>query len=70
MTPSFHKHKDDTTPSATPTASGIPKMIKATRLALAGLFCLSLAACATQAVDTTPPPAKRLDAKTTLEGRR
>ncbi|CAN7240527.1 MULTISPECIES: hypothetical protein [Bosea] len=40
------------------------------RLALAGLFCLSLAACATQPVDTTPPPSKRLDAKTTLEGRR
>lgn len=40
------------------------------RLALASLFCLSLAACATQPVDTTPPPAKRLDAKTSLEGRR
>jgi len=46
-------------------------MIKLTRLALAGLFCASLAACATQPVDTTPPPAKRLDAKTSLEtGRR
>lgn len=45
-------------------------MIKLTRLTLAGLFCLSLAACATQQADPTPPPAKRLDAKTTLEGRR
>jgi hypothetical protein len=45
-------------------------MTALSRLALTGLFCLSLAACATQPVDTAPPPAKRLDAKTTLEGRR
>ena len=45
-------------------------MTALSRLSLAGLFCLSLAACATQPVDTTPPPAKRLDAQTTLEGRR
>ncbi len=46
-------------------------MTKLTRLALAGLFCLSLAACATQQQDLTPPPAKPLDAKTKLEsGRR
>ena len=45
-------------------------MTALSRLSLAGLFCLSLAACATQPVDTTPPPAKRLDAKTTLECRR
>lgn len=46
-------------------------MIKLSRLALAGLFCLSLAACATRQQDLTPPPAKPLDAKTKLEsGRR
>lgn len=45
-------------------------MLRATRLTLAGLLVLALGACATQQPDLTPPPAKRLDAKTTLEGRR
>ena len=45
-------------------------MLRATRLTLAGLLALALGACATQQPDLTPPPAKRLDAKTTLEGRR
>ena len=35
---------------------------------LASLIVLALGACATQpAPDLTPPPAKRLDAKSTLE---
>lgn len=46
-------------------------MIAFTRVTLAGLVVLALGACATQpAPDLTPPPAKRLDAKTTLENRR
>jgi hypothetical protein len=47
-------------------------MQRAGQIILASLLALSLAACATQpASDLTPPPAKRLDAKTTLEsGRR
>ncbi|WP_168166065.1 hypothetical protein [Bosea sp. PAMC 26642] len=43
-------------------------MQRAGHLALASFLALALAACATQpATDLTPPPAKRLDAKTTLE---
>lgn len=44
-------------------------MTKIIRLALAAGFALSLAACAsTQAQpDLTPPPAKKCDAKTSLE---
>lgn len=42
-------------------------MLRASRLVLAGLFALGLAACATPQQDLTPPPAKRLDAKSTLE---
>jgi hypothetical protein len=42
-------------------------MTKFARLAFAGLFCLSLAACATPQQDLTPPPAKPVDAKTKLE---
>ncbi|MET3892090.1 hypothetical protein ABIE41_003166 [Bosea sp. OAE506] len=47
-------------------------MQRAGQIILASFLALSLAACATQpASDLTPPPAKRLDAKTTLEsGRR
>jgi hypothetical protein len=47
-------------------------MQRAGQMLLASLLALSLAACATQpAPDLTPPPGKRLDAKTTLEsGRR
>lgn len=45
-------------------------MQRITRLSLAGLLVLALGACATQQPDLTPPPAKRLDAKTTLENRR
>lgn len=42
-------------------------MTKLARLSIAGLVLLALGACATQQPDLTPPPAKRLDAKTTLE---
>ena len=43
-------------------------MQRAGHLALASLLTLALAACATTPPpDLTPPPAKRLDAKTTLE---
>ncbi|MEN5080973.1 hypothetical protein ABE438_00675 [Bosea sp. TWI1241] len=45
-------------------------MATLTRLALAGFLLTALAACATQQQDLTPPPAKALDAKTTLENRR
>lgn len=46
-------------------------MLSASRIVLAGLVVLALGACATQPqADLTPPPAKRLDAKTTLENRR
>lgn len=46
-------------------------MLSAARLVLAGLVMLALGACANQPqTDLTPPPAKRLDAKTTLENRR
>jgi hypothetical protein len=45
-------------------------MIHAARITLAGLLALALAGCAaTPQPDLTPPPAKRLDAKTTLENR-
>ena len=43
-------------------------MPRASHLALASLLALALAACATTPPqDLTPPPGKRLDAKTTLE---
>ncbi len=43
-------------------------MQRASRIALVSLIALALGACATQpAPDLTPPPAKRLDAKSTLE---
>lgn len=47
-------------------------MQRASHLILASFLALALAACATQpAPDLTPPTAKRLDAKSTLEsGRR
>lgn len=43
-------------------------MLRASQIVVASLLAISLAACATQAPDLTPPPAKRLDAKSTLEG--
>jgi starvation-inducible outer membrane lipoprotein len=50
---------------------GHATMKNAARLAVLGLFAFTLAACATQPqADLTPPPAKRLDAKTTLENHR
>lgn len=43
-------------------------MRRASHLLVASLIAFSLAACATQPPpDLTPPPAKRLDAKSTLE---
>lgn len=43
-------------------------MQRASQIVLASLLVLALGACATQpAPDLTPPPGKRLDAKTTLE---
>lgn len=46
-------------------------MLSASRIVLAGLVVLALGACATQPqADLTPPPAKPVDAKTTLENRR
>ena len=46
----------------------IQTMLRFSRVALAGALALALAACATTPPpDLTPPPAKRLDAKTTLE---
>ncbi|MGX5736197.1 hypothetical protein [Bosea thiooxidans] len=46
-------------------------MKSASRIVILSLFAFGLAACATQAQqDLTPPPSKRLDAKTTLENRR
>jgi hypothetical protein len=42
-------------------------MLRAPQLFVAGLLALALGACATQQPDLTPPPAKPLDAKTTLE---
>ena len=49
-----------------------PVMARISRISLAGLLALALAACATTPPPAlTPPPAKRLDAKSTLEsGRR
>ncbi|CAN7285661.1 hypothetical protein SAMN05216304_101515 [Bosea sp. OK403] len=45
-------------------------MIRLSRLTLAALMTLALAACATTPPpDLTPPAKKRLDAKTTLENR-
>ena len=45
-----------------------PRLI---RLAIAGLLAASVAACATApAADLTPPPQKRVDAKTGLETQR
>ncbi|AOG07526.1 MULTISPECIES: hypothetical protein [unclassified Bosea (in: a-proteobacteria)] len=46
-------------------------MLRAGQIILASVLALSLAACATQPAPDLTPPAKRLDAKTTLEsGRR
>lgn len=46
-------------------------MHRSTRIVLASLLAMTLAACAATAQpDLTPPPAKRPDAKTTLENRR
>lgn len=43
-------------------------MQRASQLVFVSLIAFALAACATQpAPDLTPPTAKRLDAKTTLE---
>lgn len=42
-------------------------MLRVSQIIVASALALSLAACATQQPDLTPPPAKRLDAKTTLE---
>ncbi len=43
-------------------------LARSIRLAVAGLLAASLAACATApAADLTPPPQKRVDAKTGLE---
>ncbi|WP_197280890.1 hypothetical protein [Bosea vaviloviae] len=43
-------------------------MQRASQIVLASVLALALAACATApAPDLTPPPGKRLDAKTTLE---
>jgi len=64
LTRSFHKRKDVATASSRQRSSN---MLRATRLTLAGLLVLALGACATQQPDLTAPPAKRLDAKTTLE---
>lgn len=66
LTRSFHKRQDDAT--ACRGFRGVQTMKSAARLAVLGLFALGLAACASQAQqDYTPPPSKRLDAKTTLE---
>ncbi|WP_187640200.1 hypothetical protein [Bosea sp. F3-2] len=46
-------------------------MKSASRIVILSLVALGLAACATQPQpEFTPPPSKRLDAKTTLENRR
>lgn len=52
--------------------SGVKHIMKsAARLAVLGLFALGLTACATPPQqDFSPPPSKRLDAKTTLENPR
>jgi hypothetical protein len=65
LTGSFHKRKDEATAFRN-------KRSRPMQRAGQMLLALSLAACATQpAPDLTPPPGKRLDAKTTLEsGRR
>lgn len=45
-------------------------MQRLSRISLAGFLALALAACATTPPpDLTPPPAKRPDAKTTLENK-
>jgi hypothetical protein len=69
LTGSFHKRKDVATAFRNKRSR---PMQRAGQMLLASLLALSLAACATQpAPDLTPPPGKRLDAKTTLEsGRR
>jgi len=69
LTGSFHKRKDVATAFRNKRSRS---MQRAGQMLLASLLALSLAACATQpAPDLTPPPGKRLDAKTTLEsGRR
>jgi hypothetical protein len=69
LTGSFHKRKDEATAFRNKRSR---PMQRAGQMLLAALLALSLAACATQpAPDLTPPPGKRLDAKTTLEsGRR
>jgi hypothetical protein len=69
LTRSFHKRKHVAT--ATLREKGSLNMQRASRLAIASLLAMALAACATTPPpDLTPPPAKRPDAKTTLEGRR
>ncbi|MGO4404749.1 hypothetical protein AB4Z10_10860 [Bosea sp. RAF48] len=46
-------------------------MKSASRIVILSLVAFGLAACATQPQpEFTPPPSKRLDAKTTLENRR
>ncbi len=42
-------------------------MLRASQICLAGFLALALAACATTPQPDYTPPAKRLDAKTTLE---
>lgn len=68
LTRSFHKRKHVAT--ATLRQSGFLTMKRASQLVLAGLIASFLGACATPQPDYTPPPAKRADAKTTLENRR
>lgn len=68
LTRSFHKLQDVTT--ALPRQKGLA-MQRLSRLTLAALITLGLAACASNPQpDLTPPTSKRLDAKTTLENRR
>lgn len=69
LTRSFHRRKDE---ASFHTDKRSSTMLRAGQILIASLLALSLAACATQpAPDLTPPPAKRLDAKSTLEsGRR
>jgi predicted small lipoprotein YifL len=45
-------------------------MKSVSRIVILSLVALGITACATQQPDYTPPAAKHLDAKTTLENRR